>query len=67
VRKASEIARGIAKSQQVLSTWEKITVINQFKVSPGPRNTHYVVVQLQDDPAKISAWIASFYSDCVNA
>ncbi|VVM18929.1 hypothetical protein BSPWISOXPB_219 [uncultured Gammaproteobacteria bacterium] len=49
-RKASEIVSGITKSQRALSAWDRRTVVNQFEVSPGLRDTHYVVVQLQDDP-----------------
>jgi hypothetical protein len=30
-------------------------VVNQFEVSLGPRDTHYVVVQLQDDPAIVES------------
>jgi hypothetical protein len=35
---------GITKSQQALIAWEGATVVNQFEVSLGPRDTHYVVV-----------------------
>jgi hypothetical protein len=48
VRKASKIVSDITKSQRALSAWKKITVVNQLEVSPGPRDTHYVVVQLED-------------------
>jgi hypothetical protein len=51
VRKASEIVSDITESQRALSVWDKTTVTNQFEVSPDPRDTHYVVVQLQDNPA----------------
>ncbi|VVH50455.1 hypothetical protein BPUTSESOX_415, partial [uncultured Gammaproteobacteria bacterium] len=50
VRKASEIVSDITESQRALSVWDKTTVTNQFEVSPDPRDTHYVVVQLQDNP-----------------
>jgi hypothetical protein len=34
----------------VLSVWKHKRVTNRYKSAPGPRDTHYVVVQLQDDP-----------------
>ncbi|VVH50454.1 hypothetical protein BPUTSESOX_462, partial [uncultured Gammaproteobacteria bacterium] len=55
VRKASEIVSDIAESQRALSAWRQATVINRFEVSPGPRDTHYVVVQLENDPAIVKS------------
>jgi hypothetical protein len=49
VRKASEIASGITKSRQALNAWESRAVTNELKAFPGPRDTHYVVVQLEND------------------
>ncbi|SSC11123.1 hypothetical protein BPUTEOSOX_950, partial [thiotrophic endosymbiont of Bathymodiolus puteoserpentis (Logatchev)] len=55
VRKASKIVSDITKSQRALSAWKKITVVNELEVSPGPRDTHYVVVQLENDPAIVES------------
>ncbi|WP_143243195.1 C80 family cysteine peptidase, partial [Bathymodiolus azoricus thioautotrophic gill symbiont] len=52
---ASDIAIEIRDSQQEFSVWDKTTVTNQLEVSPGPRDTHYVVVQLEDDPVMIKS------------
>jgi hypothetical protein len=62
--KASEIANGITRSQQVLSVWKHKRVTNRYKSAPGPRDTHYVVVQLQDDltMANSSSAISIFLS-----
>jgi hypothetical protein len=46
VRDASIVVNGITEYQQALSAWERRTVVNPLEVSPGPRDTHYVVVQL---------------------
>ncbi|VVM24228.1 hypothetical protein BSPWISOXPB_246 [uncultured Gammaproteobacteria bacterium] len=61
VRDASIVVNGITRSQQVLSVWKHKRVTNRYKSAPGPRDTHYVVVQLQDDPtmANSSSAIAS--------
>jgi hypothetical protein len=55
VRKASEIIGDIIKSQRSLSVWDKTTVTNQFEVSSGPRDTHYVIVQLENDPTIVTS------------
>jgi hypothetical protein len=55
------VVNGITEYQQALSAWEKRTVVNPLEVSLGPRDTHYVVVQLEDEPTIVesSAYIAS--------
>jgi hypothetical protein len=60
VRDASIVVNGITEYQQALSAWERRTVVNPLEVSPGPRDTHYVVVQLEDEPTIVesSAYIA---------
>jgi phosphotransferase system IIB component len=51
VKKASEIVSDITKSQYALSVWKRKRVTNKYNTAPGPRDTHCVVVQLQDDQA----------------
>jgi hypothetical protein len=51
---ASIVVNGITEYQQALSAWERRTVVNPLEVSPGPRDTHYVVVQLEDEPIQLT-------------